>query len=96
MDRLDTHERLRNAARVLSIEAPHRGDTSVLLEAWEYLKGLRLDDFPVEIQPAFSFLEHEIARAKSEELSAREVKFLAEKICRLELMWVDKGADSLV
>ena len=57
-------------------------------EAWDYLKGLRGDDFPAEIRPAFSFLEHEISRAESQELSAREIAFLTDKIQRLESMWI--------
>jgi hypothetical protein len=61
----------------------------VLLQAWEVLRGLRSDDFPVEMRPAFNFLQHEIARAESEDVSAREVAFLANKLRQLELMWVE-------
>lgn len=94
MDRLDAHERLRRAAGILSLEGPHAGDTTLLFQAWDYLKGLRIDDFPADIQPAFSFLEHEIARAKSEELTTREVSFLAQKIRTLESMWIDQNVDA--
>jgi hypothetical protein len=43
----------------------------------------------VEMRPAFNFLQHEIARAESEDISAREVAFLANKLRQLELMWVE-------
>jgi hypothetical protein len=59
------------------------------------LRGLRRDDFPVDMRPAFNFLQHEIARAESEDVSARDVAFLANKLRQLELMWVEnsgKGA----
>lgn len=94
MDRLDAHERLRRAAGILSVEGPNAGDTTLLFHAWDYLKGLRTDDLPADIRPAFSFLEHEIARAKSEELTPREVSFLAKKIRTLELMWIDQRVDA--
>jgi hypothetical protein len=94
MDRLDAHERLRRAAGILSVEGPNVGDTTLLFHAWDYLKGLRTDDLPADIRPAFSFLEHEIARAKSEELTPREVSFLSKKIRTLELMWIDQRADA--
>jgi hypothetical protein len=94
MDRLDAHERLRRAAGILSIEGPNVGDTTLLFHAWDYLKGLRTDELPADIRPAFSFLEHEIGRAKSEDLTAREVSFLAKRIRMLESMWIDQPADS--
>ena len=52
------------------------------------MRGLRSDDFPIEMRPAFNFLQHEVARAESEEISAREVAFLSNKLRQLELMWV--------
>jgi hypothetical protein len=95
MSKLDTQEKLRRAAELLSSEGIRGCDTALLLQAWEYLKGLRNDDFPAEMHPAFSFLQHEIARAHSEDLSAREAVFLAEKIRRLERMWLDNAYKSL-
>jgi hypothetical protein len=94
MDRLDAHERLRRAAGLLAVDGTHAGDTTLLFQAWDYLKSLRTNDFPAEIRTAFTFLEHEIARAQSEELTAREVSFLADRIRKLESMWIDKGADT--
>jgi hypothetical protein len=85
---LDAHERLRRAASLLAHEEARAGDRTLLLQAWEVMRGLRSDDFPIEMQPAFNFLQHEIARAESEEISAREVAFLANKLRQLELMWV--------
>jgi hypothetical protein len=58
------------------------------------MRGLRSDDFPVDLRPAFNFLQHEIARAESEEISAREVAFLSNKLRQLELMWVGTPGDA--
>ena len=58
------------------------------------MRGLRSDDFPVEMRPAFNFLQHEIARAESEEISAREVAFLSNKLRQLELMWIENSEKS--
>ena len=89
MTKLDAHEKLRRAASVLA----HEGDTpsgrTRLLQAWEYLRGLRSDEFPAEMRPAFSFLQHEMARAEEEDVSARDVAFLSNKLRQLELMWID-------
>jgi hypothetical protein len=41
------------------------------------------------MRPAFNFLQHEIARAESEDVSAREVAFLTNKLRQLELMWIE-------
>ena len=89
MTKLDAHERLRRAASLLSQDGVQAGDRTLLLQAWEVLRGLRSDDFPVEMRPAFNFLQHEIARAESEDISAREVAFLAKKLRQLELMWIE-------
>ena len=89
MTKLDAHERLRRAASLLAADGAQAGDRTLLLQAWEVLRGLRSDDFPVEMRPAFNFLQHEIARAESEDISAREVAFLANKLRQLELMWAD-------
>ncbi len=89
MTKLDAHERLRRAASLLAHEGASTGDRTLLLQAWEVLRGLRGDDFPVEMQPAFNFLRHEVARAESEDISAREVIFLTNKLRQLELMWVE-------
>jgi hypothetical protein len=88
MTKLDAHERLRRAASLLSSEGAQAGDRILLLQAWENLRGLRSDDFPAEMQPAFNFLQHEIARAESEDVSARDVVFLTNKLRQLELMWI--------
>jgi len=85
---LDAHERLRRAASLLAHEEARAGDRTLLLQAWEVMRGLRSDDFPIEMRPAFNFLQHEVARAESEEISAREVAFLSNKLRQLELMWV--------
>jgi hypothetical protein len=95
MNKLDAHERLRRAASLLAHEGAQAGDRTLLLQAWEVLRGLRSDDFPVDMRPAFNFLQHEIARAESEDVSARDVAFLANKLRQLELMWIEssgKGA----
>lgn len=89
MTKLDAHERLRRAASLLARDGAQAGDRTLLLQAWEVLRGLRSDDFPVEMRPAFNFLQHEIARAESEEISAREVAFLSNKLRQLELMWIE-------
>jgi hypothetical protein len=86
---LDAHERLRRAASLLAQEDAQAGDRTLLLQAWEVMRGLRGDEFPLEIQPAFNFLQHEIARAESEDISAREVAFLSNKLRQMELMWVE-------
>jgi hypothetical protein len=88
MTKLDPHERLRRAASVLASESAQPGDRTILLQAWEYLRGLRSDDFPAELQPAFKFLQHEMTRAESEDVSARDIVFLASKLRQLELMWI--------
>jgi hypothetical protein len=90
MNKLDAHERLRRAASLLAHEGANTGDRTLLLQAWEVLRGLRSDDFPVDMRPAFNFLQHEIARAESEDVSARDVAFLTTKLRQLELMWVEK------
>lgn len=87
MTKLDAHERLRRAASLLANDGAQSGDRTLLLQAWENLRGLRSDDFPAEMQPAFNFLQHEIARAELEDVSARDVAFLANKLRQLELMW---------
>jgi hypothetical protein len=87
MTKLDAHERLRRAASLLSPDGTKAGDRTLLLQSWEVLRGLRSDDFPVEMRPAFNFLQHEIERAESEDISAREVAFLANKLRQLESMW---------
>jgi hypothetical protein len=89
MTKIDAHERLRRAASLLAHPGAQAGDRTLLLQAWEVLRGLRSDDFPVEMRPAFNFLQHEIARAESEDVSAREVAFLTNKLRQLELMWVE-------
>jgi hypothetical protein len=91
---LDAHERLRRAASLLAHEEARAGDRTLLLQAWEVMRGLRSDDFPVDLRPAFNFLQHEIARAESEEISAREVAFLSNKLRQLELMWVGNPGDA--
>src|SRR6202021_2118951 len=93
MIKLDAHERLRRAASLLAHEGANAGDRTLLLQAWEVLRGLRSDDFPVEMRPAFNFLQHEIARAESEDVSAREVAFLTNKLRQLELMWVESPGE---
>jgi hypothetical protein len=94
MIKLDAHERLRRAASLLAHEGTKAGDRTLLLQAWEVLRGLRGDDFPLEMRPAFNFLQHEIARAESEDISAREVAFLANKLRQLALMWVDNPGEA--
>ena len=64
-------------------------DRTRLLQAWEILRGLRSDEFPPEMRPAFSFLQHEMARVEEEDVSARDVAFLSNKLRQLELMWID-------
>jgi hypothetical protein len=95
MEKQETQQRLRRAAGLLaqSEESP-AADTARLLQAWDYLKGLRSEDFPAEIRPAFSFLEHEISRAESQELSAREIAFLTAKIQKLESMWISENPEA--
>jgi hypothetical protein len=93
MTKIDAHERLRRAASLLAHPGAQAGDRTLLLQAWEVLRGLRSDDFPVEMRPAFNFLQHEIARAESEDVSAREVAFLANKLRQLELMWVESPGE---
>ena len=94
MTKLDAHERLRRAASLLAHEGAKAGDRTLLLQAWEVLRGLRSDDFPVEMRPAFNFLQHEIARAESEDVSARDVVFLSNKLRQLELMWIENSGKS--
>jgi hypothetical protein len=94
MNKLDAHERLRRAASLLAHEGAQAGDRTLLLQAWEVLRGLRSDDFPVDMRPAFNFLQHEIARAESEDVSARDVAFLTNKLRQLELMWVENSGKS--
>ncbi|ERR1700722_6823669 len=89
MNKLDAHERLRRAASVLAHAGAAQGDRTLLLQAWELLRGLRSDDFPVDMQAAFGFLQHEIARAEEEDVSARDVIFLTNKLRQLELMWAE-------
>src|ERR1700733_9556329 len=84
MTKIDAHERLRRAASLLAHPGAQAGDRTLLLQAWEVLRGLRSDDFPVEMRPAFNFLQHEIARAESEDVSARDVVFLSNKLRQLK------------
>jgi hypothetical protein len=39
-------------------------------------------------------LQHEIARAESEDVSARDVVFLSNKLRQLELMWIENSGKS--
>src|ERR1700761_4392287 len=87
MNKPDAHEKLRRAASMLA--HPAAGDRTVLLQAWEVLRGLRSDDLPVDMRASFEFLRHEIARAESEDVSTRDVVFLTNKLRQLELMWVE-------
>src|ERR1700722_13869903 len=87
MTKLDAHERVRRAASLLAHDKVLAGDRTLLLQAWEVLRGLRSDDFPVDMRAAFSFLRHEIGRAESEDVSTRDVIFLTNKLRQLELMW---------
>src|ERR1700728_1459640 len=89
MNKLDAHERLRRAASLLAHEGANAGDRTLLLQAWGVLRGLRRGDFPADLQAAFNFLQHEIARAEEEDVSARDVAFLTNKLRQLELMWVE-------
>jgi hypothetical protein len=89
MNTLDPHERLRRAASLLAGPTANGGDRTLLLQAWDLLRGLRADDFPVDMRAAFDFLRHEIARAESEDVSTRDVVFLTNKLRQLELMWVE-------
>jgi hypothetical protein len=73
---------------MLQQPAAEAGDRTLLLEAWELLRGLRADDFPVDLRASFDFLRHEIARAESEDVSTRDVVFLTNKLRQLEHMWV--------
>jgi hypothetical protein len=91
---LDAHERLRRAASLLAHQDAQPGDRTLLFQAWEVMRGLRSDDFPVDMRPAFNFLQHELARAESEELSAREVVFLSNKLRQMELMWVERPGEA--
>lgn len=88
MNKLDPHERLRRAASLLANESAQSGDRTLLLQAWEFMRGLRSDDFPADLQAAFNFLQHEMARIESEDVSARDVLFLSNKLRQLELMWI--------
>ena len=94
MSKIETQERLRRAAELLAVAGNQACDSALLLDSWEYLKGLHKDDLPAEMHPAFSFLQHEISRANSEELTTRETLFLAEKIRKLELMWLETSHKS--
>src|ERR1700761_8177838 len=86
MNKPDAHEKLRRAASMLA--HPAAGDRTVLLQAWEVLRGLRSDELPVDMRASFEFLRHEIARAESEDVSTRDVVFLTNKLRQLESMWV--------
>jgi hypothetical protein len=87
MTTLNPHERLRRAATLLTNESAEGGDRTLLLQAWEFLRGLRTDDFPSELQPGFTFLQHEMARAESDDVSASDVMFLTNKLRQLDSMW---------
>jgi hypothetical protein len=89
MNKVDAHERLRRAASLLAREGAAQGDRTALLQAWELLRGLRSDDFPADMQAAFGFFQREIARAEEEDVSARDVIFLTNKLRQLELMWAE-------
>jgi hypothetical protein len=89
MNKLDPHERLQRAASLLTHLTGTPGDRTTLLQAWEMLRGLRTDDFPVDMRASFDFLRHEIARAESEDVSIRDVAFLANKLRQLAMMWVE-------
>ena len=87
MTKPNPHERLRRAASLLTNESAQEGDRTLLLQAWEFLRGLRADDFPAELQPGFTFLQHEMARAEAEDVSTRDVIFLTNKLRQLDSMW---------
>jgi hypothetical protein len=89
MNKLDPHERLRRAASLLAQPTANGGDRTLLLQAWDMLRGLRTDDFPVDLRASFDFLRHEMARAEEEDVSTRDVVFLTNKLKQLELMWVE-------
>jgi hypothetical protein len=86
---LEAHRRLRRAAEIIATPQDASDRERLLHDAWELLVGLRSDDFPPELRPRFDYLRHEMSRLRGEQLTAREVNFLMEKIRELELQWIE-------
>ena len=89
MEFAEAHHRLRRAAEFIATRDGEHDRLSVLLGAWQLLKGLRADDFPAQFRSSFAYLQHEISQLDSREVSEREADFLARKIRELELKWIE-------
>jgi hypothetical protein len=89
MEFAEAHKRLRRAAEFIATRDQETDRASVLLGAWQFLEGLRADDFPVQFRSAFGYLGHEMSRLDDHELTLREVNFLLRQIRELELKWIE-------
>lgn len=89
MEFSEAHYRLRRAAEFIASREQDSDRASVLLGAWEHLRGLRSDDFPVQFRAVFQYLQHEISRHEHGEITLREADFLLQKIRTFELKWIE-------
>lgn len=84
MSRLEVRRRLRRAAEMISGQEEVTNREEVLWAAWEFLNGLRSDDFPEERRSLFDYLNHETSSRKGQEMTQREIDFLLSKIRELD------------
>jgi hypothetical protein len=91
---LETHRRVRRAAEIVANygAADHRED--VLWRAWDLLQALSREQFPEELRSKFDYLKHELSLRKDQEMSAREIGFLIEKIRELGEDWIEPPLSS--
>lgn len=76
----DTDRRLRRAAEIARENDAPENREELLWRAWELLQNLRPEEFPEELRPKFEYLRHELSLRKGQEMTAREVNFLLERI----------------
>lgn len=85
----EARRRLRRAVEIIAEEHPVEDREEVLWRAWEVLQGLGRDQFPEELRPNFDYLLHELSLRKGQELTAREVSFLLERIREIGESWTE-------
>ncbi len=89
MFKLETHRSIRRAAEIVTNYEAADNREEILWRAWDLLQGLSNDQFPEELRPKFDYLKHELSLRKGQEMSAREIGFLLEKIRELEWKWIE-------
>jgi hypothetical protein len=91
---LETRQSVRRAAEIVANYETADNREEVLWRAWDLLQGLSSDQFPEELRPKFDYLKHELSLRKGQEMSAREIGFLIEKIRELKWNWIEPNSRS--